>query len=655
MTFLVLQSILILLAVVVLVVALFRRLNIPPILGYIVAGILVGPMVMGWISSADQIHYVAQFGLVFLLFTIGLEFSVPQLIAMRRSFLGLGGGQVFFTTLVFSSIVYLMGESIESAFVVGSILALSSTAIVTKLLTDQVETNSRHGRCAIGVLLFQDLMVVPLLVIIPILSGETGGSVFGAVSLSLLKAVVVLILMLALGRFVLRPVFYHLVKMRSPELFTLTILLAALGAAFLTHEAGLSYELGAFLAGMTLGETAFRHQIEADIRPFQDVLLGLFFVAVGMMVDFNILQEYWLGVLITTLVLVLTKFFIIALLGWILRLDVVDNLRTALLLAQGGEFGFALLGISSKSGLISPAYEQMVLVAIFISMILSAGFIRFNREIVQRLLRGKHDHGEMEEAMKNIKEPHVIICGYGRVGQNVARFLDQEGFPYVALDLDPVRIKDAQTAGDNVHYGDSTRKPILMSNGLREARMLVVSFDEPRASLKILEVAREIRPDMPVLIRTRDDAYLDALQKAGATEVVPETLEASLMLSSHILLLLGIPVSKIFRNLREVRADRYKLLRGFFHGDEAMALDEPPNMRARLTPINIESKSFAVGKTLAQLELERVGVSISAVRREGIRGFQPEENTLLKEGDILVLYGAPEAIERAEKIILVGL
>lgn len=655
MTFLVLQSILILLAVVVLVLALFKRLNIPPILGYIVAGILVGPKVMGWISSADQIHYVAKFGLVFLLFTIGLEFSVPQLIAMRRSFLGLGGGQVFLTTLVFSSIVYFLGEPIESAFIIGSILSLSSTAIVTKLLTDQLETNSRHGRCAIGVLLFQDLMVVPLLVIIPILSGESGTSVFNAVSLSLIKAIIVLILMLALGRYALRPVFDLLVKMRSPELFTLTILLAALGAAFLTHEAGLSYELGAFLAGMTLGETAFRHQIEADIRPFQDVLLGLFFVAVGMMVDFNILQEYWFAVLLTTVALIVTKFVIIALLGFLFRLDIADNLRTALLLAQGGEFGFAILGISTKSGLISPAYEQMVLVSIFISMVLSTIFIRFNREIAQHLLRGKEDHDGMQEALTAMREPHVIICGYGRVGQNVARFLEQEGFPYVALDLDPVRIKDAQAAGDNVHYGDSTRKQILMANGLRDARMLVVSFDEPRASLKILEVARELRPEIPVLIRTRDDAYLESLQKAGATEVVPETLEASLMLSSHILLILGIPVSKIFRNLREVRADRYKLLRGFFHGDEALTLDEPPNVRARLTPISISAGSYAKGKTLKQLELEELGVSISAVRRKGIRGFHPEPTTILQEGDILVLYGAPEAIERAEKIILMGL
>ncbi len=655
----VLDAILVLLAVAVVAVAAFRKFNLPPILAYLFVGMLVGPYALNWIPESDGTLFLAEFGVVFLLFTIGLEFSLPQLLAMRREVLGLGGGQVAFTALVAGGVAWLFGMPLTAAFVIGGVLAMSSTAIVIKQLTEQLEVSSRHGRYSVGVLLFQDVAVIPFLIVIPVLAGDSNASISTELGLALLKGLFVIGVMLAIGHWLLRPLFHIIASQRSSELFTLAALLFALAAAWLTHLFGLSFALGAFIAGMLLGETEFRHQVEADIRPFRDVLLGLFFVTIGMMLDLAALPAIIHWVLLLVVAIIVFKVVLVTALSRLLDASQGVSLRTGIVLAQGGEFGLVLLSLALVEGLLDPAASQVVLAAIIITMVLAPFLIASNGTIVKRFysdsyLRNRESQvTEMEEQSEHLDQ-HVVICGYGRIGQNIARFLDQEGFNYIALDLDPVRVRDARAAGEQVFYGDSTHIENLGAAGIGRAKVLVISFDDYSRSMKILEQVKRLWPELPVLVRTRDDANLDGLQQAGATEVVPETLEASLMLASHLLLLLNVPVSRIVRSVQEVRSSRYQMLRGFFHGQEAESLEQAPSFRERLQSVELPEAAYAVGRTLGALKLREDGVVVTAVRRGGIKGQQPQPDMVLQAEDILVLYGTPEDLAHAETKLLQG-
>ncbi len=410
---------------------------------------------------------------------------------------------------------------------------MSSTAVVIKQLREQLELNSRHGRLSVGILLFQDIAVVPFLIIIPALAGS--GSIPVEVSFSLAKGLVVLLAMLAFGHWLLRPLFQAIVSFHSAELFTLTVLLVALSAAWLTHLFGLSLELGAFLAGMMLGETAFRHQIDADIRPFRDVLLGLFFITVGMLLDIHTLPHIIHWVLLIVLAMMVSKTLLIMGLSMRAGAEKGVAVRTGVVLSQGGEFGFALIALALKDQLLSPSAAQMVLAAIVISMALTPVLIRYNGWFAKHLF-AKHYGGGRVEVMHQIEagaqrlDQHVLICGYGRIGQNISKFVERAGFKYIALDLDPIRVQEASAAGQRVFYGDSTHLDLLAAAGLQRARVLVISFDDTPATMKILEQVRKLYPELPILVRTADDGDLERLQGAGATEVIPETFEATLMM-----------------------------------------------------------------------------------------------------------------------------
>lgn len=653
-----LDSVLVLLAASVLVVALFRRLALPPIIGYLAVGMLIGPSGLGLLADTEGTRLLGEFGVVFLLFTIGLEFSFAQLRAMRWAVLVLGGNQVLVCSAVFSLAAWLAGASPGGAVVFGGALALSSTAIVTKQLTEQLEIHTRHGRRAVGTLLFQDLAVVPLLIAIPILAGEAERSLALELGLALLKGVAVFAAMVWIGRTALRPLFHEVAAARSNELFTLAVLLVAIAAAWATHLAGLSLALGAFLAGIMLGETEYRHQIDADIRPFRDVLLGFFFITVGMVIELPVLLGNWHWVLLTGAGMMAFKAVVVFALARLAD-ERHDAARTALILANGGEFGFALIALALGSGLIDPLGSQIVLAAIVLSMVAAPLLIRHNAEAAERLgqrrlpvagRRGEEDVAAVAGAL----DRHVIICGYGRTGQNVARFLEQEDIPFLALDLDPARIQEARAAGDSVSFGDSARREILAAAGLARARMVVLSFDDPMSSMRVLEHTREARPDIPVLVRTRDDRWMQRFQDAGATAVVPEVLEASLMLASHTLALLEVPMARVFRYVRDVRGDRYRLLRGYFHGAERIDLEKADRFRDQLHAVTLGDSAWGAGRPLAELDLERIGVTVTAVRRGGIRGPQPEPDTVLAAGDVLVLYGTPEALEAAERRVQGG-
>lgn len=649
-----------LLAVAVLTVTLFRRLHLPPILGYLIVGILVGPFGSGLIASNEETRFLAEFGVVFLLFAIGLEFSLPQMMAMKGAVFGLGGSQVLLTGLIAGLIAWLLGLEPAAAIIVGAILALSSTAIVIKQLSEQVELNTEHGRLGVSMLLFQDLAVIPLLVVIPILVSDVEQGLLLPLSWAVIKATAVFALIMAIGHWVLRPLFHEIARARSAELFTLTVLLVSLAAAWLTHEAGLSLALGAFLAGMMLGETEYRHQIEADIRPFQDVLLGLFFVTVGMRVDLISLLPLLHWVILLSMVLILIKATVILLIVRIAKRPLSAAFRSGLLLAQGGEFGFVLLDLSLQSSLLPIKTGQILFAAIIISMAVSPFLIRYSGKLTEtfcNLRPAEDDHTKIQDLEHEAEglEQHVILCGYGRIGQNLGRLLEHEGFPYVALDLDPTVVREAHEAGEPVHFGDASRNEILDAAGIGRAGVVVLTFEDYPTAMQILHHLQHIAPGLPVLVRTKDDTHLEELEAAGATEVMPEAVEASLMMGGQLLLLLKVPGSRILKIMREIRENHYKLLRDFYHGQEAIDLEHDEAFQERLHTVTLPERAFAVGHTIEDLHLWDWDVSVTAVRRGGIRGEAPEPETRLQAGDVLVLAGTAHHLEHAEGLLYYGL
>ncbi|MBK8161992.1 MAG: cation:proton antiporter [Gammaproteobacteria bacterium] len=656
----VLEAVLVLLVVSVLTVSIFRRFRLPAILAYLCVGVVVGPNGLAWVPDSAATRLLAEYGVVFLLFTVGLEFSLPRLIAMRHEVLRLGSAQVVLTTLVAGGAAWALGLSVAAAFVVGGAVAMSSTAIVIRQMTERLELNSRHGSLSVGILLFQDLAVIPFLILIPVLAGGDQEMVMWSLLWALAKGIVVVVLMFSAGHWLLRPLFHEIASSRSSELFTLTALLMALAAAWITHYAGLSLALGAFLAGMMLGETEFRHQVEADIRPFRDVLLGLFFITIGMLLELSSLPGILHWTVLLLVAIIAFKLVLIVALARLMGAEPGVAVRTGIVLAQGGEFGLVLLSLALGERLLDHHDAQVILAALIFSMALSPLMINYNGIIVKRLFAGtylKQREQLLQEVVQDARElkGHVIICGYGRIGQNIARLLAKEGFDHVALDLDPVRVRDARTAGERVFYGDSTHQEMLEAAGLARARALVVSFDDVTSALKILPQARRLRPDMPILVRTRDDTDLERLQRAGATEVVPETLEASLMLSSHLLLLLSVPVSRVLREVKEIRDSRYQLLREYFRGrGDVDSGQEADSGAKRLQIVKLEAGAHAVERTLAEIRLEQFGVEATALLRNGIRSEAPVPETRLRRDDTLVLFGTAGAIEAAENRLLRG-
>ena len=654
-----LELALVLLASAVLVVVLARSLHLPPMLGYLLVGVAIGPHALQWIPASREsgYAYLAEFGVVFLMFSIGLEFSLPKLFNMRRVVFGLGLGQVLLTLIGPTAGAWLLGFPWQVGFALGGALAMSSTAIVSKLLTERMQLETPHGREIIGVLLFQDLAVVPLLILIPALA-QPAEQLAPELFMALAKAAVVLFLILFAGQKLMRGWFHVVARRRSHELFVLNVLLITLGLAWATELAGLSLALGAFLAGMLISETEYRHQVEEDIKPFRDLLLGLFFVTMGMQLDVSVVVERFGLVMLLFAAPVLFKFALIALLSRGFGAAPGTALRTALALAQAGEFGFVLLAQAGTAGLVDESLRQPVLAAMLLSMLAAPFMIHYSDKLVLRfvasewMLRSLELHQIAVSGMAAAK--HVVLCGYGRTGQNLSRFFEQEGISYIALDLDPERVREAAAAGDSVVYGDGARREALIAAGLARASALVISFPDIPAALKILHHAHSINPALPVIVRTLDDTDMERLQAAGAAEVVPDTFESSLMLASHALVLMGVPLTRVVRSVRAVRENRYSMLRGFFHGEGDAAADAAEHRQPRLHSVTLPQGAYAVGKTLAEIDLAGLGAAVTRVRRRGIRAGEPAPETRFEAGDVVVLLGEPDALEAAEIRLLQG-
>ncbi len=660
-----LELTLVLLSAAVIAVVALRALGLPPLVAYLAVGVVLGPHAADLAANTEAVHGLAEIGVVFLMFSLGLEFSLPKLMTLRQHVFGLGAAQVG-STLVLTVLALLVlpafagkwlfpgGIDWRGALALGGAVAMSSTALVIKLLSERRELETEHGKRVFSVLLFQDLAVIPLLILIPALSG--GDDWWRGMLLAVVKATILLVLLLRFGPPLMRSWFNMVARQRSHELFTLNVLLATLFFAWLTKMAGLSMELGAFVAGMLIAETEFRYQVEEDIKPYRDVLLGLFFITIGMQLNLRVVLESWEQVLLLLTLPVVAKFFLVAALVRGFGGTPGVAVRTGIWLAQAGEFGFVLLTQALGASLLGNEAVQPALAAMLLSLMLSPLLIAQANRIALRTTAQEWLQRSLQiqkiATASLARSKHVLIAGYGRSGQGLAHVLEAEKVPYVALDLDSDRVREAAAAGESVVYADATRRDALVAAGVHRARALVITFGEVPDSLKLLAVVGDLAPQLPVLVRAASESDIERLRSAGATEVVPEIAEGSLMLASHALALAGIPAGKVMQRLSTVRHERYAILRGFFHGADDHEHESIEQEHLHLHAVGLLADSAAIGRAIGDINLE--GARITAVVRAQGRLLAPPPELVLAVGDTVVLSGTVDQVGAAEAGLLGG-
>ncbi len=553
-------------------VSVVRRFKLPSMLAYLAIGILLGPHGLALLTESAEVEGFAEFGVVFLMFTIGLEFSLKRLQAMRALVFGFGPAQMALTALgtgLATALAYDQGW--KSGIAVGLAVAMSSTAIVAKMLSDRFELHSRSGRQTMGVLLFQDLAVAPCLILLPALAAS-GDDLWRSLAVAAGQMIAVLALLIWVGQKLMGRIFDAAAKVRSNELLVLTTLWIVVGLSFLTARSGLSLALGAFVGGMLISETVYRHHVEADIRPFRDILLGLFFVTVGMLLDIGYVLANAHKLALAVVLLIGGKALVMLIITRVAKTPLVASLRTSAQLAQGGEFGLVLIQLAHQLQLISISAFQITLSAMLLSMFIAPFLIARAARLSGDMGRG--DWAHKATVIHNIAVhsldlgEHVVVCGYGRTGQRIAEFLAIEEIPFIALDLDPQRIAEATASGINVVFGNADRREVLQAAGIGRARAVVVTYPDAHSAERVLRIVRAVRPDIPIVVRTTDDKDVARLKAAGATEVIPEVLESSLLIAAETLVQAGIPMKHAIQHVRAVRAERYASLRDYY--------DEPP-------------------------------------------------------------------------------
>lgn len=566
-----LQDFLVILVAAVAVVSLFRRLRASAVLGYLVAGALIGPNGLALLQDVAATAVLGQLGVVFLLFSIGLELSIDRLIALRRYVFGLGAVQMVATTLVLWFIFQALGLDRGAALIVGSGLALSSTAVVLQILVERRELGTPHGRVAFAVLLLQDLAVVPLLTLVPLLAGSET-RILTALGGAFAKAAAALVVIVAVGRLALRPMLRLVARDGTPELFTGIVLLVVLGVGWLTEQVGLSMALGAFLAGLLMAETEYRPQVEGDIQPFRGLLLALFFMTVGMGLDLELLKDQWPVLLGLLLALLLVKATILLVLSRGFGLSLAVAAAVALMLAQGSEFGFVLFTLAQQAGAISSQTAQLAVLVVGLSMAVTPVLLTSSRRVLRGLERPSDQSHDALTADTSEMHEHVLIAGFGRVGQTIGLLLESRFIRYLALDLDPELVAQARRRGVPVFYGDASRADVLKAAGIDRAQMAVSTLDDPDLAGRAVEVLRRLRTSMPIIARAQDVAECERLVRAGATAAVPEIVEGSLQLGGVLLRQLGEPPERVQQLLEEFRQETYVRLAEITPGDSTAIL-----------------------------------------------------------------------------------
>lgn len=647
------------LLVAVLAVILCRYWRIPPMLGYLVVGFIAGPGALHLIPQTPDTDFLGEIGIVFLMFSIGLEFSLGKLKAMRSLVLGLGGSQVVLTIIIIWGILMLMGVPLTSAFTLGAALCMSSTAIVSRIMVEKNELSQQHGNMVMGVLLMQDIAVVPLMILFPAMAASNDHLWF-TIDMALLKMLLTLGLLLVVGSKIMSPWFRLIAKGKSSELFMINVLLVTLGVAYLTQLAGLSLALGAFVAGMLISETEYRFQVEDDIRPFRDILLGFFFITIGMKMDIHVLQHSWRMILVLLCMLLALKALIIFAISKYMKHRNADSLKTALYLAQGGEFGFVMLAVAGSMRLVTPELQQAAIAAILVSMMLAPLILNSTDVIVNHIIKRSWD--ERAVNLQNIlvetmsKSDHVLIIGFGRGGQGIARILQQENTPYYALDLDAERVAAARAAGEAVTFGDAKRREVLQAAGLKRARMVLITLNNMQESQHILNNIMVLSPTMPVIVRVTDDDYIQSFTEMGADDIVSDTNESSLTLASQALVGMGKPFEEVYHTMQRVRKNRYQVLEGLFLGqddDVGNSTDESSAHFFRHA-FTLPAGAYLIGKTVADLPLEKLHIKLLSVRRNTHQLRQFDADFVFAAQDTLVLLGRHDKIISFENWSLQG-
>ena len=532
-----LVDILALLAAAVIAVPIFQRLGLGSVLGYLAAGAVVGPWGLSFIDQTEEIRHIAEFGVVFLLFIIGIELKPARLWAMRRMVFGLGTAQVMVTGLAIAGLSLLFDQSLRTAVIIGFGLALSSTAFGLQILTERGEMGTAHGHTAFSILLLQDLAVVPLLTLVSMLALDT--TLLVGIEFAILEAVLVIASVILVGRFFLSPVLRLVATSRTSEVFTAAVVFAVLGTAWLMEEVGLSLALGAFLAGLMMANSHYRHQVIADIEPFRGILLGLFFMGVGMSIDFGLLSRQ--GALIAGLALglLLVKSMIIWVLCRLMRIGTPDTMRVSLLLSQSGEFGFVLFGLATISGVLPEDLFHILTLLVALTMVTTPLMANLGEYLSRRLTRTADRHDVSTDHIDD-RQPHVIIAGFGRVGRRIARILQAANVPYLAVDYNADRVLEGRRDGFSAFYGDVSKADVLKAAGAEQAGVLVCTIDQVAPAVRLVNILRQRYPDIPIYTRGHDKQHCDQLLTAGATLAISETLEASLQIGEAVLNTMGV-------------------------------------------------------------------------------------------------------------------
>lgn len=652
-SFPVLQDVLKLLLASVPIAFLFHRLRLPTIVGFMITGVIIGPYGLGLISDVHAIELLADLGVALLLFTIGLEFSLHRILEMKRLVLFGGSLQVVLTILFVTVIAYVLGRPVTQAIFFGFLIALSSTAIVLKTYIDRAEIDAPHGRAGVGILLFQDLSIVPMMLMIPVLGGRNANSP-GQIVITFATAVAAIAVIILATRKVVPFLMQHIVRLRSPEVFIISVVFICLGTSWLTAQFGLSLALGAFLAGMVLSETEYSHQIIADILPFRDVFNSLFFISIGMLLSLSALAAN-AGVVVAWVVgIIFGKVLIVLIVVRVLGYSFRVSTMTAIGLAQIGEFSFILAKTAVPEGLLTATDYQRFLAASIITMIATPFLIKAAPRIGYAMQSWLGASSALEPTVASFQpeeedlKSHVVIVGYGLNGRNLAKVLRRTKVPYLILELNADAVRSARAEGERVIYGDATRREVLHQVGIQAARILVLAISDPVATRHTVWLGRQMNPDVHIIVRTRYMSEITDLRDLGADEVIPEEFETSIEIFSRVLKELGVPRHLIQRQVAAIRAEGYEMLRVpsvpiLDLADISTALGS-----ASTDTFIVPEDSPAAGKTIGQLKLRtKTGVSVISIIHDGNAEINPGPETVINAGDVLVLLGTPEKIDRA--------
>ena len=546
-------DILLLLLATVIIVPIFHAIRLSAILGYLTIGAILGPWGLALFTEVDKIRHLGEFGVVFLLFILGIELNPEKLWQMRRMVIGLGLGQVLLSASLIFAVAILLDIPPKTAIIIGFGLALSSTAFCLRLLAERGGISTLMGRMSFSILLLQDLAVIPLLALIPVFAGAGAA----ATNFNLMYALLAIVGLLLAGRYLLNPVLERIVASRDPEVFIAIAMLLVLGTSWIMEIMGLSMALGAFLAGLLLAESRYRHQIEADILPFRGILLGLFFMTVGMGFNFTLLWDHWTTIIILTLTLMMAKAIIVYLLARLggARHDVAA--QAGVLLSQSGEFGFVIFGVANIAGILDNSLNQMLILIITLSMILTPISVKVINHLLDKFYTFNMDTAERFADFIDNVQGHVVLAGFGRVGARIGALLTEADVPYIALEMGQNRVKDAHAQGFPVFYGDACNIKVLQAAGADRAKMIVISIENPAKISKIVSFIRQHYPDLPIHARAKDRQHCAELVSQGATTSVSETLETSLRLTEKVLLGTGVDSVNAKRIINDFRDDYY--------------------------------------------------------------------------------------------------